>query len=68
MNSGTVVKGIFIALIGFVVMMGCLEGEPAMIEFVNGFGFSAVEGIGLGTTVSIIGIVIALVGLGSKKS
>ena len=63
MNKDTIVKGLFIAILGFVIMMGCLDGEPAMLEFVANFGFSGTEGVGLGTTIGIVGLVIALAGL-----
>ena len=62
MNKGTTVKGIFIAIIGFAIMMGSLEGEVAMLEFVNSFGFSAIEGVGIGATIGFIGVIITLAG------
>jgi len=68
LNTNRIVQAIFIALIGFVIMMGIREGEPAMVDFITGqLGLTLVQGLGMGLFLIIIGILIAIVGIASKS-
>jgi len=63
MKKNWMVNGFFIFVIGFALMMACLEEEPAALDFISMFGFSSYyEGIGLGATVSVIGLIALIAG------
>ena len=63
MKKNWMVNGFFISVIGFALMMACLEMEPAALDFISRFGLSSYyEGIGLGAAVSVIGLIVLIVG------
>jgi len=68
LNTDRIIKGILVALIGFVIIMGIREGEDAMIYFITGqLGLTLIQGLGMGFLLIIIGILLAIVGTVSKS-
>lgn len=73
-KSDYVITGVSLLVIGFLLIMGCFEMEPATLYFVRQIlGSPTVQdayyqGIGMGTFVMIIGFVLIIAGAASRPS
>ena len=69
MNGGRIIQGIFVLAIGYVIIGGLTDREPAMVSFITGdLGFTVTQGFGLGYVLMFIGLILAIAGVLSKKT